>query len=336
VIPAGVEFAALLRAAGLDPARVKLLRHDDRGRAALALGRAQFASFLSIQNARASPYRGDPTHAAHFIPGPRQADGAASALFVGLTRLLDRFPWSETRLPRLWLPGPYDGGQKPPEDDNEGSDHAWDAALADHEGRLLIDWGHAPRAWAQWARPGEKRVLAATGAAGAGAAPSLLDATARHAATLAHEHREIAAALDRLPDPVTRAFTARWQEERPAQTTFRQRLIARYGAACAITGPCPPEVLEAAHIIPFAEGHSWRDLAANGLLLRRDVHRLFDLLLLAVEPADTTVWLAPALREGPYAPLHGRRIETEAAPAALGTHARRARALARREGAEGD
>ena len=93
-------------------------------------------------------------------------------------------------------------------------------------------------------------------------------------------------------------------------------------------------MLEAAHIVPYAEGHAWRDRAANGLLLRRDIHRLFDLLRLAVDPADFTVWLAPDLRAPaglqapPYGGLHGQPIETLASPAALGTHFRRARHLA--------
>lgn len=331
-----MDFAELLQRAGTDPARTKLLRHDHRGRAAWQMGRDRFGSFLSVQDRAHSPYRTDPAFAAHFVPGPTLPTGAASAIFVGLTRLLDRFPWSEDRLPRLWLPGDHDNGGAMPGGSEaiEGSDHEWLEALADHSGRLLIDWGFAPRSWHQWAAERTKPILGDLPGAGQAGSPLLLDAAQRQAATITLENDEIARALAGNPEAVTRAFALRRIEARPAQTSFRAGLIARYGAACAITGPCPAEVLEAAHIVPYAEGHAWRDRAANGLLLRRDIHRLFDLLRLAVDPADFTVWLAPDLRAPaglqapPYGGLHGQPIETLASPAALGTHFRRARHLA--------
>ena len=64
------------------------------------------------------------------------------------------------------------------------------------------------------------------------------------------------------------------------QNRFRKDLLLLYGS-CAITGETLPYVLDAAHIrevrgdAGFAPG--------NGLLLRTDIHRLFDARLLRIE-----------------------------------------------------
>jgi putative restriction endonuclease len=69
---------------------------------------------------------------------------------------------------------------------------------------------------------------------------------------------------------------------RLGQGTFRVAVTGAYGGACAVTHEHSLPVLEAAHIRPYgAEGeHS----VANGLLLRADVHRLFDAGYVTVTP----------------------------------------------------
>lgn len=62
---------------------------------------------------------------------------------------------------------------------------------------------------------------------------------------------------------------------RLGQAAFRIAVTAAYGGACAVTGEHALPVLEAAHIRPFADDASTHDVP-NGLLLRADVHRLFD------------------------------------------------------------
>jgi len=74
---------------------------------------------------------------------------------------------------------------------------------------------------------------------------------------------------------------------RRGQRQFRERLISRYGFACQISGCAFPGLVEAAHIRPYAETND--NGAHNGLLLRSDLHTLFDLDLLAIDPADLTV-----------------------------------------------
>jgi putative restriction endonuclease len=65
-----------------------------------------------------------------------------------------------------------------------------------------------------------------------------------------------------------------------------------YGGGCAITGEYSMPALEA-HIRPYASGgtHELR----NGLPLRRDVHRLFDLGYVSVKPNGQFL-VSPRLR----------------------------------------
>lgn len=69
---------------------------------------------------------------------------------------------------------------------------------------------------------------------------------------------------------------------RLGQGTFRIAVTGAYGGACAVSREHSLPVLEAAHIRPYgAEGaHS----VPNGLLLRADIHRLFDAGYVTVTP----------------------------------------------------
>jgi putative restriction endonuclease len=69
---------------------------------------------------------------------------------------------------------------------------------------------------------------------------------------------------------------------RLGQGTFRVAVTQAYQGACAVTGEHSLPVLDVGHIQGFAEGgpHDVR----NGLLLRTDVHRLFDRGYVTVTP----------------------------------------------------
>lgn len=98
---------------------------------------------------------------------------------------------------------------------------------------------------------------------------------------------------------------------RKGQGVFRDRLIKRYGNVCALTGPQPNEVLEAAHLYSYAE--VGKHDGYGGLLLRRDVHKLFDHGFLAIRQ-DGTIDVLPLLMEHEtYAALHGTRIRVKIA-----------------------
>lgn len=69
--------------------------------------------------------------------------------------------------------------------------------------------------------------------------------------------------------------------ERPNQQSFREKLIERYGC-CIITGS-DNIVCEACHIMPFAVcSESDKYNINNGLLLRNDLHNLFDKKLIYI------------------------------------------------------
>lgn len=94
---------------------------------------------------------------------------------------------------------------------------------------------------------------------------------------------------------------------RLGQGTFRVAVTDAYGRACAVTGEHSLPALEAAHIRPYAdEGpHDVR----NGLLLRADLHRLFDTGYVTVTP-ERRLEVSPRLRADyrngrSYYPLHG-------------------------------
>lgn len=69
---------------------------------------------------------------------------------------------------------------------------------------------------------------------------------------------------------------------RQGQPKFRRELIEAYSGRCALTGCDFLPLLEAAHIHPYRGKET--NHVSNGLLLRADVHTLFDLGLLAVKP----------------------------------------------------
>ncbi|MFL9951126.1 HNH endonuclease [Paraburkholderia agricolaris] len=92
---------------------------------------------------------------------------------------------------------------------------------------------------------------------------------------------------------------------RRGQADFRHRLHCAYGAVCAIRGSTVEPLLEAAHIVPHALETNYA--TSNGLLLRADIHTLFDLHLIAVD-ADGCVAVSRSLEWTEYAQFRGRRL----------------------------
>ena len=115
--------------------------------------------------------------------------------------------------------------------------------------------------------------------------------------------------------------TVRQVSVRIGQPAFRAELIRRYGLVCAFTGPAPAEALEACHLYSYAE--IGRHHADGGLLLRRDLHRLFDQGLLAVN-GDGTVDVVDSLKGYElYGALQGKALQVSTTPAQrdwLATH----------------
>lgn len=94
---------------------------------------------------------------------------------------------------------------------------------------------------------------------------------------------------------------------RRGQPEYRQRLLEAYEGRCAITGCNAVEALEAVHIVPYRGAET--NHPSNGLLLRADVHILFDLGLLAIDTSRMTVLISPSLLSTSYSWLSGRHLQ---------------------------
>lgn len=110
-----------------------------------------------------------------------------------------------------------------------------------------------------------------------------------------------------LPETVLRAI-----KERRGQAAFRARLLVAYGGRCAMTGCNAEPALEAAHILEYSATSSQE--VTNGLLLRANVHTLFDLQLIQIEPEELRIHLDDCLQESSYARLHARKLRLPERP----------------------
>jgi putative restriction endonuclease len=121
--------------------------------------------------------------------------------------------------------------------------------------------------------------------------------------------------LDRLQPSVVEE-QARFGEPhlvrpRLGQGAFRVLVTDLYQRRCAVTQERTLPALEAAHIRPYSEGGGHE--ASNGLLLRRDIHSLFDAGYVTVTP-NLRFEVSRRIREEfdngrHYYELHGWKIE---------------------------
>lgn len=121
------------------------------------------------------------------------------------------------------------------------------------------------------------------------------------------EVQQIEAEADEPFDPKgqedARARVLREVVRRRGQAKFRRSLITAYGAQCAITG-CPVvSLLEAAHITPYLGPDT--NSISNGLLLRADLHTLWDLGLIAIDLTTQALWVSPDVNDPTYQALSG-------------------------------
>ena len=108
------------------------------------------------------------------------------------------------------------------------------------------------------------------------------------------------------PGQVDRRFVIERQiRARRGQQQFREALRQRYSDHCVVSG-CPiVAILEAAHISPYRGDDD--NHPQNGLLLRADIHTLFDLNLLGIEPEQLRIELHPDV-VGEYGHLAGQTL----------------------------
>jgi putative restriction endonuclease len=82
---------------------------------------------------------------------------------------------------------------------------------------------------------------------------------------------------------------------RLGQGLFRILVTDAYSRRCAITGERTLPVLEAAHIKPYSLVK--RHELSNGILMRSDLHKLFDEGYLTVDPKDRSVVVSKRIKE---------------------------------------
>ena len=92
---------------------------------------------------------------------------------------------------------------------------------------------------------------------------------------------------------------------RRGQPEFRAALMMAYGGKCCISGCDVSSVLEAAHIVPHASGGTYE--ISNGLLLRADLHTLYDLGLIGVDESGQ-VQINSTLGQSDYRAFDGVTI----------------------------
>lgn len=150
--PMPIMFNTILRAAGFDPADVRLLRHQDggaeKGRTPYELwrdNRPQFETYQSLQSF-ANQVKLAAGFWASFVGTP-----AGETLFVGI------YGVSNLRVNECDVPTPHRDGV-----DEAGTCNAYDLTLdprlSDLIGRLLVEWGPGTRTWIQRADNQDKQV----------------------------------------------------------------------------------------------------------------------------------------------------------------------------------
>ncbi|MFQ6556011.1 HNH endonuclease [Pseudomonas sp. Lb2C1-1] len=130
---------------------------------------------------------------------------------------------------------------------------------------------------------------------------------------LAEAHKQV---TDEALNPIESEEDERRRQQgaiviREGQGVFKAALLSAYDRRCAMTGCAVVEILEAAHIKPYLGAHTNR--TDNGLLLRADIHTLFDKGLIWIDE-QLHIQTSERLQGSEYAFLKGKplRVPTDA------------------------
>ncbi|AYM93891.1 HNH endonuclease [Serratia sp. 3ACOL1] len=103
-----------------------------------------------------------------------------------------------------------------------------------------------------------------------------------------------------------RKIVERQIKQRRGQQKFRDKLL-KSNPICAVTGCELVDILEAAHIDAYRnDSHNH---ISNGLLLRSDIHTLFDLHLFAIEPETNSIRLSTGPLQHGYQQFEGANLK---------------------------
>lgn len=250
------DFNDFLLRLDLEPAKIRILRHDLRGAAAWRRGhQTAFGCFASFQKKANSPYAGVEL-ACHFLPGPPLEDGSATALFVGSTRILDRWRWDEQRMPQI-VDAEIIASERGRRD-VDAFDLEWLEAGHDYSERILINWGTGTRAWSQWSSRNRKPIV------------------------------ELRRTAQEPPFPGFSRFVARISELSLLPSAWLDALEAVHGVYVLVTDDGEQYVGSATGSGGFLG--RWRSYEVNGhggnVLLRQRGHRDYNVSILEVASPD--------------------------------------------------
>lgn len=117
-----------------------------------------------------------------------------------------------------------------------------------------------------------------------------------------YESKETAESFDPNSQSDARDKVLREIVRRRGQRAFRTKLLRIYGGRCSITNCNIEAILEAAHVTPYLGPDT--NKAGNGMLLRADIHTLWDLGLIAINPESMKLWVSPNLVGSEYEKLN--------------------------------
>lgn len=103
---------------------------------------------------------------------------------------------------------------------------------------------------------------------------------------------------------------------RPEQQKFREEAMKRHAGRCVVTSFKVSAVLEAAHVIPHT-GNPAFEVPENSLVLRRDIHALFDAGMIAINPKSGMLMVSSDLKSSAYKKLAGKTVDHKLASASL-------------------
>lgn len=251
-------FHEFLERIELNPAEVRLLRHDQRGLASWRRGgKNAFGCFASFQKRNPSPYAGVRL-ACHFLAGPTLENGDSSALFIGTTRILDQWVWNGGRLPVLQDAIILEAERG--RENIDAFDLEWLQRGGDFAERVLLRWGPpaAARAWTQWGNRQSKEIV------------------------------ELRVNPHELPFPGFSAFAARISELALAPLAWQAALGSVRGVYLLVADDGEQYVGSASGQDGFTG--RWRGYAANGhggnVVLRQRGYRDFTVSILEVASPD--------------------------------------------------
>ena len=104
--------------------------------------------------------------------------------------------------------------------------------------------------------------------------------------------------IDQAQKSIKGGHKLRVAKQRIGQGAFRDYLLSKYGANCAISGPAPKKAIHACHLESYAAvgGDHQKE---GGLLMRADLHSLFDADLLNIDPKSEKIILDRYLEQFP-------------------------------------